>query len=83
MFSVHDSKAEAFVQPFFAPNTAVGLRIFQQNVNDPNTTINSFPEDYTLFELGEFNSDTGMVTYHDSPKSLALALTLIKKETSE
>lgn len=74
-FSVHDSKANAFIQPFFAPTQAVGRRMFTQAATDPDSDICRFPADYTLFELGTFNSQSGMTTFHDSPVSLGLAVT--------
>lgn len=74
MFSVHDSKAEGFIQPFFAPNDAVASRMFERAANDPTTDISRFAEDYTLFEVGSFDQNTGKCTSLETPKSLGLAL---------
>lgn len=78
IFSVHDSKAEAFVQPFFAPTVAVGVRMFAGACNEESNEFARFAADYTLFELGTFDPETAQITMLDSPKNLGLALTFIK-----
>lgn len=76
MFSVHDSKAEAFIQPIFAPTTAVALRLFKQAANDPNSDFCKFAADYTLFHVATFCQDTGTMEALATPESVALAITL-------
>lgn len=75
MFSIHDSKADAFLTPWSAPTVAVGIRQWKFAANDETTEFFKYPSDYTLFELGEFNQQTGMTTFHDTPKSHGLAIT--------
>lgn len=74
ILSVHDSKAEAFIQPFFAQTVAVGLRMFEAASNDTNTDFNRFAGDYTLFELGTFDQITGQLEMLKTPNNLGLAL---------
>lgn len=74
IFSVHDSKAEAFVQPFFTPTVATGLRAFESSANDPDTMMCQHPGDYTLFELGTFEHDTAAITLHNTPINHGLAI---------
>lgn len=77
MFSVYDSKVEAFIQPFFAPKTAVGLRLFKAACNNAEADFHRFAADYTLFELGEFDQDTAAFNIHATPINLGVALTFI------
>lgn len=74
IMSVHDSKAGAFISPFFTPTVAVGLRSFGQAVNDPETNFYKFPGDYTLFELGSFDIESGVITLHPAHINHGLAL---------
>lgn len=74
LFSIHDSKAEAFIQPYFAPTIAVGVRSFQTACNDDTCQFQQNPGDYTLFELGTFDQDTCKFNILNSPKSHGLAL---------
>ena len=75
IFSVHDSKAAAFISPFFCPTVAVGLRSFAQAASDTDTQFCKFPGDYTLFELGTFDVNTGEISLLKAMKNHGLAVT--------
>lgn len=81
IFSVHDSKAQAYISPFFAATVAVGLRSFTQAVNDPNTNFAAFPGDYTLFEIGEFDVIEGKITPHKTVVNHGTAINFKQAET--
>jgi hypothetical protein len=55
VYTIKDAKSGTFATPFFSINDATATRSFQQAANDPNTTINQFPEDYALYKLGTFD----------------------------
>lgn len=76
IFSVYDSKAEAFITPFFAPTAGVASRQWSQACNDQDTQFCKFPSDYTLFELGSFDPMDGQFSILATPISLGLAVTL-------
>lgn len=59
LFSVHDGAAERFLDPFVAPTVTVALRGFQAAIGKPGHPFNEFPSDYTLFQVGEFDPETG------------------------
>lgn len=76
VFSVRDSKAEAFTRPFFAQTRGMAVRGFRDAVNgDQNEPIAKHPEDFTLFHIGEFDELTGELVKLQSPFSLGLAST--------
>lgn len=64
MFAIHDSKAEAFNVPFTLPNEALAVREFTALVNSPDSQIGQFPEDYTLFQVGEYDTQSGKIESH-------------------
>jgi len=66
LYSIFDSKAESFLQPFFAPTDAVALRWVRAAINDPQHDFHKYSADYTLFRVGSFSTKTGEV------KSMAL-----------
>lgn len=80
IFSVFDSKADAFITPFFSPTVAVGVRSFATAANDPNCQFAVHPGDYSLFELGEFDQEKGSVTTLKAMKNHGLALTFQNSE---
>lgn len=79
-FSVFDSKAEAFILPFYAPNTATGLRMFERACNEVGAGFNVNAGDYTLFELATWESDTAEETAHKAPINHGLAITFVHSE---
>lgn len=83
IFSVHDSKAAAFITPFFAPTVAVGLRSFGSAANDTDTKFAMYAGDYTLFEIGEFDVESGDITILESKINHGLAITFINQKVEE
>lgn len=77
--SVFDSKADAYLEPFFSVNTATALRAFESAVQKEGHNFNTWAEDYTLFELAEFDEQTGKITPHATPKSIVQAHSLKAK----
>lgn len=61
IFSIYDSKAEAYLQPFFAPTVGIALRRFQAAAQDVTTDFHKFAGDYTLFQIGMFDDHNGEV----------------------
>lgn len=73
-YSVHDSKAEAFLPPFTAPTAGVAIRMWEAACNDPEHTFHRHAGDYTLFEIGEFDQDSGQVNGYAVLNNLGIAL---------
>lgn len=78
IFSIRDSKAELFIQPFHAPTIAAGLRTFETAVNEQQSQFFQHSDDYTLFHIGTFDQSTGIITALDAAANLGLASTLIR-----
>lgn len=79
VFAVFDSKAKAFMLPFFSPNVATGARLFESAANDPASLLGKFPEDYTLFHQGEFDDSTGQIKMLLQPVNMGLAANFRKE----
>lgn len=62
MFAVYDSKAEAYLQPFFMPTKGQAIRAFQAAANKEGHDFNVYSADFTLFEIGEYDDSNGVVT---------------------
>jgi len=77
-FSVYDSKAEAYLRPFFAETRGLALRSFRDAANDPTAEMCVHAADYTLFEVGSFDQVKGEFT-PSVPVTLGNALTFKEK----
>lgn len=68
IYSIYDEKAQMFNTPFFSQNDDMAIRSFQDLASDPQSTIYLHPEDYKLYELGEFETDSGLIVPLDPPR---------------
>lgn len=75
VFSVHDSKAEAFMQPFFLKTVGEAERALSNLVRESDHNFSKYAEDFTLFELGVWNEQKGLFTLYDAPRSVASLIT--------
>lgn len=80
VFSVHDSKVGLYGKPFFMPSAKEALHGFSQLANDKSdkNSIGLWPEDYTLFELGEYEEETCSFYLNNTPIALGKALDFVK-----
>lgn len=62
VFAVHDAKAEAFLEPFFAMTRGQAVRQFVDSVNNPQHGFAKHPEDYVLFHIGEYDVASGKLS---------------------
>lgn len=74
LYSVYDSVAEVWGKPFPMKNKGEAIRGFTQAVNDQSTQLYLHPEDYTLFEIGEWDDDTGTIIMHPAKISCGVAI---------
>lgn len=79
IFSVYDSKAEAFTQPFFSATSGTAIRSFEQAANDQEHHFNKHAADYTLFHLGSFEETSGEFEILPAKVNLGLAINFIKE----
>ena len=78
IYTIYDSKAEAYLRPFFTTTKGLALRSFVDESNKPGTSLNQYPSDYTLFEIGTFEDQTGIIEMHKAHETLGTALEHIR-----
>lgn len=61
VFAIFDTKAEAFGQPFFTQTAGLAARSFGQACSNTETDYNKYPLDFILYELGEYDDETGKI----------------------
>jgi len=82
IYSVYDSKTEAFMQPFFSLTRGQAIRSFTDAVTDSNSILSLHPSDFTLFELGEWHEVSGKIVLPSAPVSLGLAIEFVNPNNS-
>lgn len=59
VFSVYDSKAEVFMNPFMMSKEGQALRAIVDEVSNKDSLLSKHSEDYTLYCIAEFDQYKG------------------------
>lgn len=76
-YSVFDKAIGAFARPWYAAARGEAMRLFMDAVNDPASPFHKHPEDFILFQCGEFEDGTGIFSSHD-PERVCSALDMLR-----
>lgn len=74
IFAIYDSKAMAYLPPFFLPNNKMAERSFGEAANSETHQFGKHPADYTLFHIGEFDDATATIISAETKIGLGTAL---------
>ena len=69
LYSIYDSKAEQFSPPQVYHNDMLALRAFEGLVNDDKMLINSYPEDFSIYYIGNIGDTDGRYFIETSDES--------------
>lgn len=78
-FAVFDSKAGAYMRPFFDVSAGSAVRGFEDEVNNPDSMLSRHPGDFTLFELGTWDDSNAQFKQQDAPLCLGVAVEFIQE----
>lgn len=62
IYSLRDQKTDAFMNPIAMQTTGQLLRMLSDEVNKQDSLVGQHPEDFELFEVGEYDTQTGTLT---------------------
>lgn len=81
IYAVRDNATEQFGNPMFMVSNGQALRSFTDEVNNKESTnlLHKHPEDYELYEIGEYDTDTGEFQTH-KPTRIAQAKDMVIKQ---
>lgn len=74
MYMIYDSKTECFAQPAFFPNKGTALRAVMEAAHDSQTNLAKYPGDFTVFEVGEFDDNRGVIDMYPAKINLGTVL---------
>lgn len=83
LFSIYDTKAQFFLQPFPETSTIAALRGFEVAVNEGKSTFSRFPDDFALMEIATFDQQTGEIIPNASPQNLGSARSVLKQPSEQ
>lgn len=59
LYTIEDSTAGEYGQPAPSMNDATATRDFKMLVNEKGTIMNAKPEDFNIYKIGSYNTETG------------------------
>lgn len=82
VFAVYDSKALLYDRPFFVNTVGSAVRAFSDAVQDKNAVFAKHPGDYQLYEIGNYDDCSGLLTALIPMKLLGCAADFVVAEKS-
>lgn len=77
LVGIFDRKSQSFISLEPTPAIGVAARQFGEVVNKPSENpIYKWPEDFELYELGEWDSETGRPTCREEKRLICIAESL-------
>jgi len=75
LYFIYDSKSETYTAPTVNPARGQAMRSFSDAVNtNEKNILAQHPEDFTLFEIGDFDPKTGIIKLYDAKVAVANGL---------
>ena len=74
MFTVYDSKTEAYLPPIYHRSRGEALRAFSATCDMDDHQFHKYPGDFTFFEIGEFDDSNCTVDTYDGHVNLGKAI---------
>lgn len=78
IFSIKDHALDAYMRPWYAQSTGQAVRMFQDEINNPQSEMHKHPDDYDLYELGDWDEETAEFKNLGTPKQVARGKELVK-----
>lgn len=69
--SVLDKQVGAYLPPFFVRTKGEAVRSFMDAVKDPKHQFARHPDDYVLFQCGEFEDGTGIFSSREPDRIIS------------
>lgn len=77
VFSIYDTKAEAYNLPFFKKTLGLAVRDFEEASNDPDSPFAKHAADFVLFYIADFDEQKG-VFHNVTAQNMGTALSYRK-----
>lgn len=77
-YTIYDVKARSYSPPFFANAHGQAVRDLSDAANDPSSNLGRHPGDFTLFCIGRFDTERGLLIPHDNREHISDVLPLVR-----
>lgn len=78
MYAIRDRATDQYLQPMFLLAHGQAIRTFSDDINKADSPAGQHPEDYDLYYIGTYDTDTGKVEENE-PQQIAIGKDLKTK----
>lgn len=82
-YALYDSKIEGYLTPFTMKADGQAKRAMMDALQNNNTDVGKHPEDFSLFRLGAFDEETGLIDACEPPVCVCKCWELQAKNEAE
>ena len=61
IFTLRDQKTDQYMNPMAMQTAGQIIRMLQDELTNNETMVGKHPEDFELFEVGQFDTNTGLI----------------------
>lgn len=72
VFCLKDQKSSTYGPPFTMENSGFAIRMIQEGLQQGQAVWAKHPQDFSLFELGEYEPETGIIKTYDNKNCVGL-----------
>lgn len=65
IYSIKDSKAGTYSQPFYSVNHSTAIRSFNASLQDATNPLSNYPTDFSLYYLGTWSDKDAKIQQLD------------------
>lgn len=76
IYTIYDSKAEVYLQPFYEKTDGSAIRAIQDNMKQDDSMLQVHKSDLTLFCIGEYDDNDGTIVGKTVKKNLGTLIDL-------
>lgn len=78
LFAIRDAKSESYDGPRSYPTEAAATRSFGDAINNDAQGYGKFPEDFSLWLIGEWDEHEGVLIGYETPKIVTQGVALVR-----
>ena len=80
IYSIHDLVAKTYTNPFYMHNDGEAKRMFLNWTKNPDLPMAANPDDYSLYHIGFYDTDTGNIEGLTVPNLIIKGSSLERQE---
>jgi hypothetical protein len=77
-YAVRDSKVGAYSAPQVMRSDGEALRAFADAVNDKQSPMGKYPEDYSMWRIGDYDEETGIISALSVPECIGNGVSFVR-----